>query len=383
MKKKAEGFSNFATRRMQTYTMKNLLDQVILGNPIQNYFILAIILLFVSMIKRYLSRWLATQLYKEVRRWAPDIDQHEFSHLLLLPLEYFLLLVTFMLTVDHLNFPPELDVLVYNGFTLKLVLHTIMELALTISIIWIVLRVIDFVSLMINKSADLSHDITDNQFIVFFRDFFKAIVFIFGAIAFIRILFGAVLVNKIIAGLGIGAAALALAAKESIENLICSFIIFFDKPFRVGDSVRVDSFQGNVEKIGLRSTRIRTQEKTYVTVPNKKMVDSVLDNLSLRTHQRVALRLEIAGDTPADTMMLVLQDIKQLLSRNEKVQEGFIVNLNEFTKDTYVIQIIYLTPVIEGVPYNDLRNEINLQVVNILGKREAKLSSTKVEIHEK
>ncbi|SFN70296.1 MscS family membrane protein [Chitinophaga sp. YR627] len=363
--------------------MNSLLDQVILGNPIQNYFILAIILLFVSMIKRYLSRGVATLLYREVRRWAPEIGQHEFSHLLLVPLEYFLLLITFMLTIDHLNFPPELDVTVYNGYTVKMVLHTLMELALTISIIWIILRVIDFVSLMISKSADLSHDITDNQFIVFFRDFFKAIVFIFGAIAFIRILFGAVLVNKIIAGLGIGAAALALAAKESIENLICSFIIFFDKPFRVGDAVKVDSFQGNVEKIGLRSTRIRTLEKTYVTVPNKKMVDSVLDNLSLRTHQRAAMRLEIAGDTPADSIMEVLNDIRQLLISNERVQEGFVLNLNEFTKDTYVIQLIYLTQVIEGVPYNGLRNEINLAIIAIMERRNVKLSSTKVEIHEK
>ena len=363
--------------------MNSLLDQVILGNPIQNYFILAIILLFVSMIKRYLSRGVATLLYREVRRWAPEIGQHEFSHLLLVPLEYFLLLITFMLTIDHLNFPPELDVTVYNGFTVKMVLHTLMEVALTISIIWIILRVIDFVSLMISKSADLSHDITDNQFIVFFRDFFKAIVFIFGAIAFIRILFGALLVNKIIAGLGIGAAALALAAKESIENLICSFIIFFDKPFRVGDAVKVDAFQGNVEKIGLRSTRIRTLEKTYVTVPNKKMVDSVLDNLSLRTHQRAVMRLEIAGDTPADSIMEVLNDIRQLLISNERVQEGFVLNLNEFTKDTYVIQLVYLTQVIEGVPYNSLRNEINLAIISIMERRNVKLSSTKVEIHEK
>ncbi|MVT06850.1 mechanosensitive ion channel family protein [Chitinophaga tropicalis] len=363
--------------------MNNFLDRVILGNPIQNYFILAIVLLFVSMIKRYLSQGMANLLYKEVKRWAPEIDKHEFSHLLLVPLEYFFLLVTFMLTIDHFTYPPELDITVYNGFTLKMVLTAILELALTVSITWIILRVIDFVSLMISKSADLSHDVTDNQFIVFFRDFFKAIVCIFGAIAVIRILFGAVLVNKIIAGLGIGAAALALAAKESIENLICSFIIFFDKPFRVGDSVRVDAFQGTVEKIGLRSTRVRTVDKTYVTVPNKKMVDSILDNLSLRTHQRAVMRLEVAGDTSADSIIQVLQDIKQLLQKNEKIQEGFIVNLHDFTKDTYVIQIIYLTPVIEGVQYNALRSDINLAIISALDKRGAKLSSTKVEIYEK
>lgn len=358
--------------------MNNVLDKVILGNPIQNYFILAMVLLFVSMIKRYLSQWLAGLLFKEVRKWAPDIGQDEFSDLLLRPLEYFFLLAAFMLTIDHLNFPPELNIVVYNGFSLKAVLTKVLELTLTVSIIWIILRVIDFMSLMIAKSADILHDKTDNQFIVFFRDFFKAIIFIFGAIAFIRILFGAALVNKIIAGLGIGAAALALAAKESIENLICSFIIFFDKPFRVGDTVRVDSLQGAVEKIGLRSTRIRTVEKTFVTVPNKKMVDSILDNISLRTQQRAQMRLEVAGDTDAESLIKVLQDIKALLQQHDKVADNFIVNLNEFTRDTYVIQIIYLTNVIEGVAYNGLRNELNLAFIRILESRDVKLAPVRV-----
>jgi MscS family membrane protein len=363
--------------------MNDFLDQVILGNPVQSYFILAIVLLFVSMIKRYLSQKMANLLFKEVRRFAPDIRQEEFAHLLLKPLEYFLLLVAFMITSDHLNFPPELNFKVYNGYTLKEFLDKVLDLTLTVSIIWIMLRVIDFVSLMLSKAADIAHDITDNQFIVFFRDFFKALIFIFGAVAFIRILFGAVLVNKIIAGLGIGAAALALAAKESIENLIGSFIIFFDKPFRLGDNVKVDTYQGTVEKIGLRSTRLRTKEKTYVTVPNKKMVDSILDNLTLRTQQRVDLRLEVAGDTPAESLMLVLQDIRDILKGNEKVLEGFIVNLHDFTKDTYVIQIIYMTYVIEGVQYNALRSDINIAMVKALENRGAKLSSTKVEINEK
>jgi MscS family membrane protein len=363
--------------------MNNFLDRIVLGNSIQSYFILAIVLLFVSMIKRYLSQGIANLLFKEVKRWVPDIQHQEFSHLLLQPLEYFLLLIAFMITTDHLNFPPELNIKVYNDFTLKGILSTVLNLTLTLCVIWIVLRAIDFVTLMISRGTDIAHDMTDNQFIVFFRDFFKALVFIFGAVAFIRIIFGAVLVNKIIAGLGIGAAALALAAKESIENLIGSFIIFFDKPFRVGDTVRVDSYQGSVEKIGLRSTRIRTKEKTYVTVPNKKMVDTILDNLSLRTQQRVDMKLEVAGDTPAASLIQVLQDIKDILKGNEKILEGFVVNLHDFTKDTYVIQIIYMTYVIEGVQYNALRSDVNIAVIKALENRGAKLSSTKIEINEK
>jgi MscS family membrane protein len=78
-------------------------------------------------------------------------------------------------------------------------------------------------------------------------------------------------------------AALALAARESLENIIASFIIFFDKPFVTGDNLKIQQVTGTVERIGLRSTRIRTADKTLVSVPNKQMVDSIVDNLSMRT----------------------------------------------------------------------------------------------------
>lgn len=360
--------------------MNEFLNKVFLDNPVQDYLILIGVLLFVLIVKRYVSKGLAAILFRLVRHWSPQIEEKDFVSLLLRPLEYFLLLTTFMLTIDRFTFPRILNVHVYGKTTLQNVTDTLLELALSMSIIWIVLRLIDFISLVLEKKADLTEDKTDNQFIIFFRDFFKAIVFIMGAIAFIRILFGAGLVEKIIAGLGIGAAALALAAKESIENLIGSFIIFFDKPFRVGDSVKVDSYQGAVEKIGLRSTRIRTLEKTFVTVPNKKMVDSILDNLSLRTQQRVALKLELGTDTPADALLSFLQEVRQSLKSNNNVLENFTVNLNDFTKDTYVIQIVFNTYIIDGAQYAVLRESVNLMVIKLLEAKGIKLPTTSTNV---
>jgi len=360
--------------------MNEFLNRVFLDNPVQDYLILIGVLLFVLIVKRYVSKGLAAILFRLVRHWSPQIDEKDFVSLLLRPLEYFLLLTTFMLTIDRFTFPRILNVHVYGKATLQNVTDTLLELLLSMSIIWIILRLIDFIALVLEKKADLTEDKTDNQFIIFFRDFFKAIIFIMGAIAFIRILFGPGLVEKIIAGLGIGAAALALAAKESIENLIGSFIIFFDKPFRVGDSVKVDSYQGAVEKIGLRSTRIRTLEKTFVTVPNKKMVDSILDNLSLRTQQRVAMKLELGTDTQAEALLLFLQDVRQSLKSNTSVLENFTVNLNDFTKDTYVIQIIFNTYIIDGNQYAALRESVSLTVIKLLEARGIKLPSTTTSV---
>ncbi len=360
--------------------MNSILDQQILGNPIRSYLILAIVLIAVFSVKRFLSKGIASVGFNLVKHLSPQMERSELAQLLLRPLEYFLLLLAFLLTIEHFRFPPELNVTIYNKFTLKNFMDTLEQIAFCVCILWILLRLIDFVALILEKQADLTPDMTDNQFIVFFRDFFKAIISILGIIVLIRVLFGSELVNKLIAGLGIGAAALALAAKESIENLIGSFIIFFDKPFRVGDSVKVDAYQGTVEKIGLRSTRIRTLEKTFVTVPNKKMVDSILDNLTLRTQQRVAMKLELSTDTPSDTVMQLLKDIQQLLSANNNVLPGFTVNLHDFNKDTYLAQVIYNTYIIEGNQYAALRETVNLGIIRLMEQHGVKLPSTKIEM---
>ncbi|WP_298736653.1 mechanosensitive ion channel domain-containing protein [uncultured Chitinophaga sp.] len=360
--------------------MNTFLDQVILGNPVRNYLIMAIILIAVFSVKRYLSKGIASGVYSFLKHLSPQIERAELTNLLLRPLEYFLLLVTFLLTIEHFHFPPELNFKIYNQYKLKNLADTLQQIAFCVCILWILLRLIDFVALILEKQADLTPDMTDNQFVVFFRDFFKAIISILGIIVLIRVLFGSELVNKLIAGLGIGAAALALAAKESIENLIGSFIIFFDKPFRVGDSVKVDSYQGTVEKIGLRSTRIRTLEKTFVTVPNKKMVDSILDNLTLRTQQRVALKLELPTETPSATVIQLLRDIQQLLGSNNSILPGYVANLHDFNKDTYLVQIVYNTYIIEGAQYARLRESINLGIIQLLEQHGVKLPTTKIEM---
>lgn len=350
--------------------MNEILDTVILGNTVRNYSVVLGIVLFIYIIRRYLSKTLAAALFRMIRHWSPQISQHEFVELLLKPLEYFLLLSAFIMASNHLVFPPLLDIVLYNRtgapYTLHMFLLTLLQITFSLTIIWILLRLIDFVALILEKKADLTEDKTDNQFIIFFRDFFKAIIFIIGAMIVIHILFGKGLVEKLVAGLGIGAAALALAAKESIENLIGSFIIFFDKPFRVGDSVKVDSFTGTVEKIGLRSTRIRTLDKTFVTVPNKKMVDSVLDNISLRTQQRVALKLELSPDASADALGKVVTSLKDYLGRHSDVEPDYSVSLFDFTKDGFVLQIIYLTNILDNDRYVNLREEVNFTAIRLL-----------------
>ena len=112
--------------------------------------------------------------------------------------------------------------------------------------------------------------------IPFAIDIAKVLTIVLGVVMILGNVFE-VNVTALVTGLGIGGVAFALASKESLENLLGSFTIFFDKPFTVGDIVTLGGVTGIVEKVGFRSTRIRTFDKSVVTVPNKNIISTELD----------------------------------------------------------------------------------------------------------
>jgi MscS family membrane protein len=189
------------------------------------------------------------------------------------------------------------------------------------------------------------------------------VLVIIGIMMVIKFAFG-LNIGSLLTGLSIVGAAIALALRESLENLIASFIIFFDKPFTTGDLVKVQQVTGSVEKIGLRSTRIRTDQKTYVTVPNKQMVDSILDNLSLRTQRRGDLRLELGLQTPAAKLETLIAAIKKLVERPE-IEDSNVL-LAEITGQALVLQSDYYTAPITIREFNDIKQDINLQSLKLL-----------------
>ena len=185
-------------------------------------------------------------------------------------------------------------------------------------------------------------------------------------------------VSSLLTGLSIVGAAIALALRESLENLIASFVIFFDKPFTTGDVVKVQGITGTVEKIGLRSTRIRTDQKTYVTVPNKQMVDSILDNLSLRTQYRGELRLEIDLNTSSKKLQALLTGIKTILHREDVKSSS--VFMNAIAGNAFMINGDYFTAHITDNEFNSIREGVNLSVLQLLKNLGIQIAGANKEI---
>ncbi|HLY69080.1 MAG TPA: mechanosensitive ion channel domain-containing protein [Puia sp.] len=356
--------------------MNDFWNQVFFSNPIKKYaFVLGAILLAL-IIKRFISKIIARVLFGLIKRTGTDIDKASFVKLLTAPLETFLLVFIIIASLDKLHFPTELDFDIYE-VTSKKIVHAIAATIMICLFIWLLLRLLDFVALLIKQKAKAAGDIKEHQLIIFFRDFFKVIISIIGILMILNFAFEFD-VTKLWTGLGIAGAALALAAKESVENLIASFIIFFDKPFTAGDVVKVNGITGNIERIGLRSTRVRTDQKTYVTIPNKQMVDSIVDNLSLRTQRKAEIRLEISLLTSSDTLNELIDSLKKIVTKN--LIESFSVFLNDITSRSFLINVDYFTSTISQDDFNDLKEQVNLEILSLMEKLKIEVAGANADV---
>lgn len=358
--------------------MDKFLDTVILDNPIRSYLVVTGTILLVLFLKRILSRYIAGLLFRVVRKIAKGIDKPSFVNLVVSPLETFLLLIVSIISLDKLTFPKALNFTIY-----KITLHSLIDgvavIVVIITFIWLLLRIIDFIAMILHQKAEQTHDQQDNQLVVFFKDFFKVMLVIIGFLMVLKFAFSYPITNLITA-LSIGGAAIALSTRESLENLIASFIIFIDKPFMVGDIVKVQSITGTVEKIGLRSTRIRTDQKTYVTMPNKQMVDSVMDNLSLRTQRRGFVQLELNADTSKEALQQLVLGIQHLLQLRKDQIENSSVFLSDIVKNSFIVQVEFFTAPIPVADFNAIRQDLFLSIIDAMGEMNISLAAKENEI---
>lgn len=352
--------------------MSGLFDFVILDNTFGNYLLIAGIILLAVSLKKLVSRILAGLVFRLVSRIAAGVDRKSFLNLVKPPLENFFVILVVIIALEKLHYPDILDVTIYK-VSLHRVLEIIAIVVIIISFIWLLLRIIDFVAIILEQKANVTESQTDNQLILFFKDFFKVMLVIVGLLMALKFGFN-FKISSLITGLSLAGAAIALATRESIENLIASFIIFFDRPFSTGDQIKVQNITGTVEKIGLRSTRLRTTQKTYVTVPNKQMVDTITDNLSLQTQRRAFLQLEIDSETPHDRVNQLVLAIEELMQRRKDKVESYTVFVADIVKNTYVVTVEFFTATIPAPDFNDIRQYINLSIMEMMENMQIRLS---------
>jgi MscS family membrane protein len=297
----------------------------------------------------------------------------DFTGLIVQPLGILILLLVALPVLENLIFPKAFNFNL-NNITFQEVMLRVSRILIIFSFSWVLIRFIDFVAMLLDRHARSNKDKRDDQMIVFLRDFIKVISYIATFLLLLKIGFH-VNVGAVLTGLSIVGAALALAAKESIENLIASFIIFFDKPFFTGDQVKVNNAsgtQGTIENIGLRSTRIRTPDQTLITVPNKQMVDSVVDNLSMRNARRAEWMINLDLQNPSEKIQSFMDSLSAWLSAYKAVS-SFTLWLSDIHKNQLFVQLECLTAPVPMDEFQQIKQEINWEIKKRLDEHELKM----------
>ncbi|HJW16536.1 MAG TPA: mechanosensitive ion channel domain-containing protein [Flavisolibacter sp.] len=352
--------------------MNSFLDRIYLDNSVRDYLWVLGVILFVLILNRLISKYLAILLCKVFRRAWKTFDQQKFVDLIIVPLGTFLVISVSIITLYRLDFPSAFNIKIYK-YTLEKILLSIGIAIQVIVFIWLILRIIDFIASVLEIRANQTPNQSDNQLIVFFRDFLKVIVGIIGVMMLLHFAFN-YNISSLLTGLSIVGAAIALALRESLENLIASFVIFFDKPFTTGDFVKVQSVSGTVERIGLRSTRVRTADKSYVTVPNKQMVDSILDNVSLRSQIRGEINLFINLKSSPEQIEQLIAEIKKYLSSIPEVQSHTVL-FNDIRVQAFMVFIEFFTPPMQWSQFTAIKQQVNFFILQTMEKLEIKITA--------
>jgi len=175
--------------------------------------------------------------------------------------------------------------------------------------------------------------------------------------------------TSLIAGLGIGGLAIALAAQKTMENLFGAFSISADQPFREGDLIKIDDVMGNVESIGLRSTKIRTADRTIVTMPNGKLADMRIESYAPRDRILFSMKLRIAHDASPAQMQKILSELERVLKGQTKARpDSTVARFASIGDSSLDIDLSCVFQTADFGEFQLIRQNILLEIMKIVEK---------------
>jgi MscS family membrane protein len=236
---------------------------------------------------------------------------------------------------------------------------------IAVNITWLVARLVDaiieeYVAPLTQKTeSDL-----DDQIIPIVRKGLRSVIWILGVIVALNN--AGYDVGALIAGLGIGGLALAMAAKDSVSNIFGGVMIFTDKPFQVGDRIKVNGFDGTITEVGIRTSRMRTLEGRLVTIPNSQFTGNMVENVSAEPNRKVVLNLGLTYDMSAEQMEKAISLLKEIATNNKDVEDDVSVSFNAF--GDFSLGLLYIYYIKKGSDILDTQTAINLDILKKFGE---------------
>jgi len=219
----------------------------------------------------------------------------------------------------------------------------VLGVLLVVAVTFVIYQLVELMDYWMKRLTSKTATTLDDMMVPLVRKTLRTLIVILGLVQIAQQLSDKP-ITTILAGLGVGGLAVALAAQDTIKNFFGSLVIFADHPFQLGDRIVVDGEDGSVEDVGMRSTRIRTLDGHLVTVPNGELANKMIRNISKRPYIKRVANITITYDTPPEKVERAIEIIKEELDRhNEKLHPDFPsrVYFNDFNAASLNILVIY------------------------------------------
>jgi len=252
--------------------------------------------------------------------------------------------------IRQLAFPDSINVWIGNVY----------NVLIAITVTWLVARLVDAIikEYLVPLTEKTESDM-DNQLLPVVRKGLRAAIWILGIIVALNN--AGYNVGALLAGLGIGGLALAMAAKDTVSNIFGGITIFTDKPFKVNDRVKIGGFDGTITEVGIRSTRLKTFEGRIVTIPNSKFTDGMVENVSVEPWRKVTLNLGLVYNTPVVKMEKAMELLKEIAASNAALEENTVIGFNKF--GDFALGILFIYYIKSGEDIIGTQSAINLEIM--------------------
>ncbi len=306
------------------------LDRIeILGNSVLQYSKILIVFVVGVLLFYILKKIINTKGDKLVRRTRTKIDDIVLS-LIKKVLIYIVFIPCIYISRSYLNLTADIESL------FNLTLFIILVILISYYLNQTLQKSIDTIIKPIIKRSETK---LDDQLLPVFKTTTKITIFILATLIIITNL--GYDFTSLIAGLGIGGLAVALAAQQTLGNFFASIAIFSDQPFQINDLIKIDNILGNVIQVGFRSTRIKTLEGTEIVIPNSKLADSVIENITKRSSVRINTELGVKYDTSPQKLERAINIIKEIIKNERNVEDDSYVIFSSFNDSSLSISVSY------------------------------------------
>jgi len=329
-----------------------ILDEKFLGNSIEDWGI-ALAIILGAFIATKIAYWIIANVVKKLTKKTKTNLDDVLIETLEKPIIYSILILGYWIAIHYVDLSDNPGILSF--------LEGVAGIAIIITLTSIVSRVFDaLVTEIVLPYVEKTEGGADNYMLPIIRKVTKSIIWVFGIIIGLdNIGFD---ITAMIAGLGIGGLALALAAQDSVKNIFAGIMIFLDKPFKMQDRIQIEGFDGIVEEVGLRSTRVRTLDGRIVTIPNSTFTDNSVVNVTSQPALKITLNLGLTYDTSDEDMQKGVDILREIVADNSEIlEQDCAVGFKDF--GDFSLGILFLYYIKPDAHWLDSQNTISKEVL--------------------